>query len=95
MSGILRTRLEAMQDGMRHAAKGYRNLVDLRILPSAHFAEALLEAEHLEYTTAFDIDELVADLREHLGDEIEAEFESNYEGEDVREAAAARKGVAR
>jgi flavin-binding protein dodecin len=78
-------RLAALQAALRRAAKGYRNLVEFEVIPSSFFAEALAQAELLEYEAAFDVDQLVDEVRGEISEAIEEEFERNYEGEDVRQ----------
>jgi hypothetical protein len=56
-------RLAAMQEAMRVAAKGYRNLVEFCLVPSSFFAESLGQAEMLEYAANFEVAQLVADRR--------------------------------
>jgi hypothetical protein len=77
-------RLAAMQESMRVAAKGFRNLVEFRLVPSSFFAESIGQAEMLEYAAGFEIDHLVDDLRNEIGEALEEYFDQTYDGGDVR-----------
>ena len=69
--------VEAMREAMRQSARGFRNLVEFELIPSAYQEEALLQADILENAAAPSMNPaLMAMLRRQS-----------------REAAAARKGV--